>query len=261
LRQRGPTHHGTQTVTIPKNTKKTTFDAREMFIQGLRFDYACNILSADSAGQTRVGLRAGKIKKADISKMPAGLGVPTGDIAISTFNSEDCPYSAIPLIVNRVLTAEIYLKCILRLKQITYPKDKKGHTLSEMWTLVPNDIQAVVEKRYKVEFESSSLVPARNAATDKTAFDLVNFFRMNDTTFTAIRYAYEYEDWTALTLQPATIALRCAILKLQPQWKPFAECLENGPTLLHRSKQSPIAVPHLLLPSGSQLPARPPRKR
>jgi hypothetical protein len=232
------------------DTVGPALDARLIFLQGVRFEYASRLLSQDLDWHMN-NLPAAT----EEDDLPSGLSVPPPESGVvirklDARQRESFPPTLDPLAVNVALTTELYLKTLVVYETGDRPK---VHPLAGLFAAISEPRRKRIEGLYEADCAiHPQLRHEREATDDRRRFELVPTLERNSHVFSKQRYSFERPLSNLDIMSSIAVAIRQVILEAEPGWKPVTACLETLPTLLHPCAPEPVFEPFPIRRAGSQ---------
>ena len=107
-----------------------------------------------------------------------------------------------PMTVNVSFACELFIKSLLTICGIKYPRGRDGHKLQDNYALLPGDVQTNIENLYKQSEQNESIA------------DLLNTY---NNAFPDWRYAFEHKNDDDNSLTVAWTAFFCFAHALQEE--------------------------------------------
>jgi hypothetical protein len=123
--------------------------------------------------------------------------------------------------MNQAFAFELYAKCLLMLKGKTPPNI---HHLLDLLNKLPQSLQRAACRQYRIHMSN---VDPQKTAHAKRDHGLRAVLRLHPLAFVKFRYLHETSAPLTMTTMPICLAIRPVILKLKPEWTPFATGLET----------------------------------
>jgi len=222
--------------------KKPSYDAKEVFLQGMSFEFSSRILASDNNNRL-MQLHQQKIVKqvpsTHTSELPVELQAILSqhpdqvhpDMGISSTSDLSLVPTSIPSIINAVFAVELYLKCLLVIDN--RPRPQK-HELSMLFDNLLDDRKKSVEELY---LETAKKSPGEYSLPPLAHGDYAirHWLKDNENVFIEMRYVYELASCRGGNPFAPLNALRGVILRIKPDWVKLTACLCTRPIVLYPS--------------------------